>query len=227
MRFGDYIRDVRRQLNWTQPEAAREIGIEQSYLSKLESGKSYPSEDVFSSIIGRYSIDVSTLNQSLFPAELDRLRDITQVREFILKSEQQQAKRAQVLLVSGTVALALGGACLGAASLAKESEDVLYQYRSTGMVTEASNLDQAAGADVSADPAGSTEEAPQSNTEFIFLEDYRDVVFSEDTPDGTQTWRLIGGTTRTVQSPLRWFMIPGAALVFCAIGLFVMSYRYR
>ncbi len=227
MRFGDYIRDVRRRLNWTQPEAAREIGIEQSYLSKLESGKSYPSEEVFSSIVNRYSVDVSTLNQSLFPAELDRLRDITQVREFILRSEQRQTKRAQKLLIYGTTALALGGASLGAASLAEESEKVLYQYRSTGVAVEASDGDQALDADLSANPMGSTNERQQGNAEFILLEDYRDVVFSEETPGGQQTWRLIGGTTRTVRSPLRWFVIPGAALVFCAIGLFFMSYRNR
>lgn len=227
MRFGDYIRDVRRRLNWTQPEAAREIGIEQSYLSKLESGKSYPSEEVFSSIINRYSIDVSMLDQTLFPAELDRLRDITQIRDVILRSEQQQTKRTQRLLTLGTLALTFGGACLGAASLAEESEKTLYQYRSTGSDVEASAQDEATGAETSTNSVGLTSEPHQRNAEFIFLEDYRDVVFSEDTPDGTQTWRLIGGTTRTVQSPLRWFSIPGAALVFCAIGLFFMSYRNR
>ena len=225
MRFGDYIRDVRRRLNWTQPEAAREIGIEQSYLSKLESGKSYPSEEVFSSIISRYSIDVSTLNQSLFPAELDRLRDIAQVRTFILKSEQQKTKRTQKLLVYGVLALTFGGACLGAASLADESEKQLYQYRSTGAALQATDLNQVPGADSFTNPADVTDEPQLGNAEFILIEDYRDVVFSEEKPDGVQTWRLIGGTTKTVQSPLRWFAIPGAALVFCAIGLFFMSYR--
>lgn len=227
MRFGDYIRDVRRGLNWSQPEAAKEIGIEQSYLSKLESGKSYPSEEVFSSIISRYCIDVSTLNQSLFPAELDRLRDIAQVREFILKSEQQKNKRTQKLFTFGVLALTFGGACLGAASLAKETEKHLYQYRSTEAALQASDLDQAPGADASTNREDLTDEPQRGTAEFILIEDYRDVVFSEETSNGLQSWRLIGGTTRTVQSPLRWFAIPGAALVFCAIGLFFMSYLDR
>ena len=76
MRFGDYIRDRRRELEWTQPDAAEKIGIEQSYLSKLESGKSYPSEDVFAALKATYKIDMDDLNVKLFSGELDQLGNI-------------------------------------------------------------------------------------------------------------------------------------------------------
>lgn len=40
MTFADKIRSLRLALDLTQPELADAIGIEQSYLSKLETGKS-------------------------------------------------------------------------------------------------------------------------------------------------------------------------------------------
>lgn len=201
MRFGDYIRDVRRRLDWTQPEAAREIGIEQSYLSKLETGKSYPAEDVFSSIIQRYDIDLSELSGALFASELDRLRDVTQMRAFILNRERAQANRLRRMIYLGIGCLALGGACLGAATLAQDKDVTLYQYSSQMSLSEQDS----------------------NQTEYRLLEDYRDVVFSE----GERNWRLIGSATRTDRSPLRWFIIPGMALIFGAIGLFFASYRLR
>ncbi|MEL7032075.1 MAG: helix-turn-helix domain-containing protein [Pseudomonadota bacterium] len=214
MRFGDYIREIRRDLNWTQPQAAKEIGIEQSYLSKLESGKSYPSEDVFSSIIDRYKIDLSELNGALFAAELDRLREVAQVRAFILKNERDQRDRVRNLLFAGIAALVLGGACIGTATLAEESEAILYQYR-------AADLEQ------NGNDAPSSPRRAQLEAEFRTLSVYRDAFFTETTPEGTQSWRLIGSTTQIVKSPLRWFIIPGLALLFGAAGLFFASYRMR
>ena len=51
MKFGDYLRQARETRQWTQPEAAARAGIEQSYLSTLETGKSYPSEEVFGRLV--------------------------------------------------------------------------------------------------------------------------------------------------------------------------------
>lgn len=50
MKFGVYLRSLREKAGWTQPEAAEKIEIEQSYLSKLETGKCFPSEDIFSKL---------------------------------------------------------------------------------------------------------------------------------------------------------------------------------
>lgn len=36
MKFGEYLKNQRTELGWTQPDAAAKAGIEQSYLSKLE-----------------------------------------------------------------------------------------------------------------------------------------------------------------------------------------------
>ncbi|MEM8771785.1 MAG: helix-turn-helix transcriptional regulator [Pseudomonadota bacterium] len=228
MRFGDYIREARRTLKWTQPEAAREIGIEQSYLSKLESGKSYPSEDVFSSLMTTYKIELSDLQDTLFAAELDRLREISAVRTSILEKEKDDQTRMRQWLAAGVAALTLGGACLGAAAIAKDTEVVKYQYRYDGVAEEG---DQEKPLETvserSADGAPEPVSMNRIKEQFASLEEYRGVVFTEASVDGTRVWRFFGDTRQTVQSPLRWFMIPGIALIMGGLGCFFASYRSR
>ena len=48
MNFGEKLKQIRTQKNLTQPQMAEAIGIEQSYLSKLENDKSIPSAEMFS-----------------------------------------------------------------------------------------------------------------------------------------------------------------------------------
>ena len=47
MTLGEYIKDARAQMQLSQPQLAEQIGIKQSYLSKLENDKSLPSNEVF------------------------------------------------------------------------------------------------------------------------------------------------------------------------------------
>ena len=61
MKFGDFIRLKREQSGWTQPEAAAKIGIEQSYLSKLENGRSIPSADVYQRVCEAYGVSSAAL----------------------------------------------------------------------------------------------------------------------------------------------------------------------
>ena len=84
MKFGDYIRQCRERLKWTQPEAATKIEIEQSYLSKLETGKSYPSEEIFNKLADVYQINLNELYEKIPSDELNNLKDIKLVREAIL-----------------------------------------------------------------------------------------------------------------------------------------------
>ena len=72
MKFGDYLRQKREEKNWTQPEASAAAGIEQSYLSKLETGKSWPSEDVFARVASVYGIEVDDMVRRVASSERSR-----------------------------------------------------------------------------------------------------------------------------------------------------------
>ncbi|WP_018623880.1 helix-turn-helix domain-containing protein [Kangiella aquimarina] len=55
------LRHLRHNLGWTQGHAAQQIGIQQSYLSKLENGQAVPSFEVLSAISNAYGCDLKTL----------------------------------------------------------------------------------------------------------------------------------------------------------------------
>lgn len=236
MRFGDYIRALRRKLQWTQPDAAQKIGIEQSYLSKLESGKSFPSEDVFTSIKAVYNIDVDDLNAKLFPGEIDQLREISEVRTAILKSTRNDQKRVQFWLISGIVCLMIGGAFLGLSQLAQDGTLSKFQYRSEGVILEGESFDVfeiVGDGPFSGRPDSETLRTRQQNMiarldeQFKAIDDYRGVTFLETVSNGTRVWRFYGNKTETIRSPLRWMIAPALMLIFGAFGCFFASYRSR
>ena len=61
MKFGHKIRQLRNDKNLTQPQLAESMGIEQSYLSKLENDKSMPSNDVLNRILDVFDIELGDL----------------------------------------------------------------------------------------------------------------------------------------------------------------------
>lgn len=58
MLLGQQLRDKRNELGWTQGVAAQKIGIQQSYLSKLENNQFIPSESVLEQIKQVYGLDL-------------------------------------------------------------------------------------------------------------------------------------------------------------------------
>ncbi len=56
MTLGEKLRTLRAISGWTQPECAERIGIEQSYLSKLENDKSIPSAEIFDALCAAYKV---------------------------------------------------------------------------------------------------------------------------------------------------------------------------
>jgi transcriptional regulator with XRE-family HTH domain len=103
--FGDYLKSRRTELGWTQPEAAAKVRIEQSYLSKLENGRSIPSEEVYQRIAAAYGLDTEAMVVSLYPAELDRLREIEAVRKHLLTAAQNTGAARRGWLYAGLAAL--------------------------------------------------------------------------------------------------------------------------
>ncbi|MBU3002378.1 helix-turn-helix domain-containing protein [Paraglaciecola arctica] len=60
MEIGEFIRNARKSSDWTQAFAAREIGIQQSYLSKIENNQLIPSQDVLAKIQLAYNLSDSS-----------------------------------------------------------------------------------------------------------------------------------------------------------------------
>ncbi|HVK80866.1 MAG TPA: helix-turn-helix transcriptional regulator, partial [Verrucomicrobiae bacterium] len=145
MKFGEYLKNRRIELGWTQPEAATKASIEQSYLSKLETGKSIPSEDVYQRLVEAFSLDTEAMVAALYPAELDRLREIEAVRKHLLQLVHDTRSTTRRWLYAGLAMLVLGGGLTGLAQIERGGAATHYTYQSPGVVLPGESLDVFAG----------------------------------------------------------------------------------
>lgn len=236
MTFGEYLKLKREEHGWTQPEAASRIGIEQSYLSKLETGKSYPSEDVFDRLIEGFNFSVADVADTVSSAELTRLRNLRDVRSYLLDQQSRTQKVARVWLISSVAMLTLGGASLGLHTLAQDTEIREYRYISYGVLS----LDEPVDAfdaviNRSASSGATPTAASQLRAEMTSRLDIDEVVLNTDRgrwyfesfENGRRRYALADSDTIRTPSPLRWFFVPALAFLFGAVGCFIISFRWR
>lgn len=136
MKFGEYLKAQRDTRGWTQPMAAEKIGIEQSYLSKLETGKASPSEEMFERLVGAYDINVDEMAQAVSMGELERLREISAVRDLVRRGQQATARGRRRWLVASLLLIAFGGALLSFVVTERRYADVEIEYLSKGLIQD-------------------------------------------------------------------------------------------
>jgi len=236
MKFGDYLRRQREDRGWTQPDAANKVGIEQSYLSKLETGKSYPSDDVFGRLIQAYAIDVKALVRDLDPGEADALRDIESLRVTRLTLHRTARRLSRGWMLAGLACLLIGGGSTGAALTASDSSHEEYIYLSRGVIAPGEPFDVFDRVDV---PLGGTpERVAEMRAQQIALQDRIDDEvriqrtlqgegYFETVEGGRRYFRALDSETVIERSPLRWFWVPGLMFLFGALGCFTISWRWK
>ena len=136
MKFGEYLKSQRDARGWTQPMAADKIGIEQSYLSKLETGKASPSEDMFERLVSAYQIDVDELATLVSLSDLERLREIGAIRDLVRRGQQATARGRRRWLVASLLMITLGGALLSFVITERRYADSELEYLSKGVIQD-------------------------------------------------------------------------------------------
>lgn len=136
MKFGEYLKSQRDARGWTQPMAAQKIGIEQSYLSKLETGKASPSEEMFERLVNAYDIDVDALGATVAGSELERLREIGAIRDLVRRGQQATARGRRRWLVLSLLTIAFGGALLSFVITERRYADSELEYLSKGIIQD-------------------------------------------------------------------------------------------
>ena len=63
MQFGEKVRTLRQQAGLTQPELAERLNIEQSWLSKVETGKVVPGSELIQGLLNYFSLSLDELIQ--------------------------------------------------------------------------------------------------------------------------------------------------------------------
>lgn len=232
MKFGDYLRQKREDKGWTQPEAAARAHIEQSYLSKLETGRSYPSDDVFERLVEALGIDAVELSESVSAAELDRLREIREVRAAVMAGQASRLRLTRSWLLLGLVFLMLGGGALGVSRIDLSRDSQLYYYRSEGVlaVDESPRLfDQVRHTLPAEDPRNDEIRALRERIDQVDVvtDRNRGSGYYEEVEGGRRYFDLYEDEVVTLPNPLRWFLVPGLMLLLGSLGCFFISFRWR
>ncbi|WKD48563.1 helix-turn-helix domain-containing protein [Microbulbifer spongiae] len=234
MKFGVYLRSLREKTGWTQPEAAEKIEIEQSYLSKLETGKCFPSEDIFSKLSSVYHIDAQQMSETIDSNELEKLKEVSEVRKVVLAKHQSHKLAFRRWLITGLVFLMFGGALMGASTLSGTERQ--YHYRSQGVLLAGESLDAFSILNMST--SGSKDERrdfDKLKQEMTSRVDQLDNISSinrgrtylEEVDGGKRLYKLYADPYVGVNTILQWFIIPAMMFLAGSLGCFFISYRWR
>ncbi|OFA05720.1 helix-turn-helix domain-containing protein [Duganella sp. HH101] len=241
MNFGERLKQIRTERNLTQPQMSAAIGIEQSYLSKLENDKSQPSAEMFSAIVAALELDAREFLGGINKQALQTsLRHIPEVSQFLNGTVTRRVHDARKWLFSAAAAGALGFALMLAANDGIFSSNMQYKYVSKGVLLknesdnlfdqfkEIQNLKLAANT-ISAEEHArllAAFEADRVRLATVEFPEDRGSVFFENVENGKRKFELIN--TRHARSPLnRVLQYLGGLLAFCSVLICFVEWRMR
>ena len=240
MNVGERIRQLRSDRNLTQPQLAQAIGIEQSYLSKLENDKSVPSADIFQAVLKAFAIDVGSflegVDQKIVHGEL---RQIPEVANLLNTNALRRIHDIKRWLVGSAAACVVGLTCVVAGYRGYIFSNLQYNYRSDGVVLPGEPADLfdhfrrvvrskvAAGeiAPQDADKRVGEYEARMNEVDVVTNE-YRGLAFVAPVEGGTRTYNH-QTQEEVTRRENRYLMLLGTLLTFSGIFGFFVEYRLR
>jgi transcriptional regulator with XRE-family HTH domain len=135
MNFGEKLKQIRTEKNMTQPQLAEAIGIEQSYLSKLENDKSVPSAEMFQSIIKALEMDAKDFLKDIDKNILNgSLKQIPEVANFINLGVVTRVHNVKKWLIGSAAACIVGFALMLATNDSILFSNNQYKYESPGVI---------------------------------------------------------------------------------------------
>jgi DNA-binding XRE family transcriptional regulator len=241
MNFGEKLKQIRTEKNLTQPQLSATIGIEQSYLSKLENDKSQPSADMFTAIVKALELPPAEFLSGIDKHVLQgSLRHIPEVSQFLNGSVTRRVHHARRWLFGAAASCALGFALMLAANDGIFSANNLYKYTSKGVIQknesdnvfdqfkDVLNLKLAANTVSREEHATQLAEFEAARVRLQTAEFWGDrgSVFFENTENGRRKFELAG--VRHVRSPLnKVLQYLGALFAFCGVLAFLVEWRLR
>lgn len=232
MTFGEYLKLQREKFGWNQPEASKKIHIEQSYLSKLETGKSYPSEQIFNQIVRAYDIDVEMLNKHIDTAEYEKLKEIKQIRKLVIAQKKSDISSYRGWLISGLVFLMISGACLAITHIYGSAETQFY-YRSQGVLKAGeplqafSIIDEIIKVEDQAKANKKQQYIDRIDQHDVIADDYKGKSYVENVPQGKRYYELYSQHEVSNNGGMSWLLVPGVMFLFGGIACFFISWRWK
>ena len=135
MTLGHRIKQLRQEYELSQPELADKIGIEQSYLSKLENDKALPSRDIFAGILTAFDMTTGQLLEPLIVEGLDtKLLQITQIEQYYQQCKRNGMNQVKRYVTTCIALIAVGCGCLYVNFSKSVFPETMYEYMSEGIV---------------------------------------------------------------------------------------------
>ncbi|WP_338591984.1 helix-turn-helix transcriptional regulator [Shewanella khirikhana] len=134
MSLGLKIKDFRQTAGMSQPQLAEAIGIEQSYLSKLENDKSLPSADVLSRLLSAMGIDLETLlSDPLLGTDKQRLAQLPEVADNLKQQRGRRLNERKGILLASSLLVAISSALFYAGESKLLFSEDMHIYSSRGI----------------------------------------------------------------------------------------------
>jgi transcriptional regulator with XRE-family HTH domain len=241
MNFGEKLKQIRTEKNMTQPQLAETIGIEQSYLSKLENDKSVPSAEMFQSIIKTLEMDAKDFLKDIDKEILNGvLKHIPEVANFNNVAVVTRVHNVKKWLIGSAAACAVGFALMLAANDGIIFSNSQYKYESPGVILDGESEDifkqyrtiQAMKKDAKIitheEFSKLISEFEMSRVRLETLETWgnKGTVFFKTVDNGRRKFELVSMKyTDSTGNKLLQFL--GALFLFCGLAGFIIEWRLR
>ncbi|MET0356724.1 MAG: helix-turn-helix transcriptional regulator [Cellvibrio sp.] len=246
MNIGEKIKQLRTDKNLTQPQLAEAIGIEQSYLSKLENDKSIPSADIFQSILKALAVNVAHFLEGIDQKIIHRdLRQIPEVANYLNAEVAQKIHNIKKWLYCSAAACVIGLTLIFAGYKSLIFSNVKYEYESNLVLLSGETEESVFRFDRyepqigcnSADltpcierdaERGRKRKAAEARikTDTLLLDNYQGKNIYRDVVGGARTYQYKSPTFADTR-PNSYLMLIGSLLTFAGIFGFFVEYRLR
>ncbi|MES2822070.1 MAG: helix-turn-helix transcriptional regulator [Pseudomonadota bacterium] len=242
MNIGEKLKQLRSEKNWTQPQLAEAIGIEQSYLSKLENDKSIPSADIFQAILKAFTIDVGSFLERIDVQIIQRqLRQIPEVTNFLNAGIVGKIHNIKKWLFCSAIACVIGLTLIVTGQMGLVFSNTMYNYESTGIILSGEPQDlfesyeKLLNSRRSSGEIASHEELNKKWYEFtstrrrpnyLALPNYQGSIFNVAVEEGSRTY-FFKDSRETNHPQNRFLVLIGALLGFAGLFGFFVEFRLR
>ncbi|MCE9685885.1 helix-turn-helix domain-containing protein [Shewanella sp. AS16] len=135
--LGEKIRELRVAKKLSQPELAEAIGIEQSYLSKLENDKSVPSNEIFRALLSALEISLHDFMEAIsMNGNQQKLLQIADIEGWYKAKQRHRVHSQRVFLYICSIMIVLGVTVFYAGFSKKIFNETQFEYWSQGIVLE-------------------------------------------------------------------------------------------
>ncbi|MCP8900497.1 helix-turn-helix domain-containing protein [Gilvimarinus xylanilyticus] len=232
MELGEKIKKLRIEQGWTQPQLAATLGIEQSTLSKIESGKLILSAETFDTLLSTFTLSI---DQLLDGVSREHIRStlaprLSQVAEWVSSqnSDYFKTQRVWLFVCAALIVIGASGVIGGQMGWLVEEKHMAYTYRSYGVVKPGEPIDvyyvnvmSKSGLDFNEEVDRYTRRLDE---DFLQTSENKGRVFFPSVEGGKRRYQLVGST---IVKNTGYKMLMMTALLLLVAGVVGVIYQWR